>query len=328
MPDLVIRRGEVVFPHRILKTDVFVVDGKIEGFGEGFGSRGAEVVDAEGMLVFPGFVDEHVHFREPGYEWKEDFASGSMAAAAGGVTTVLDMPNTLPPVVDKKELRRKADLVKNKSYVDFGLYGVLVEDNLDELNEMFDEGACGFKAFLGPTTGGISTPSDAAVVGALEIGKKRGFTVAFHCENRSLVQYYERKAHGEFLTSLTHLHSRPAICEVESVMKINYLAAKTGGNALIVHLSSGESVEYLRRSKADSVTVETCPQYLFLDSTAYERFGTTVKVNPPIRYPEDREKLLQGLRTGIISNIGSDHAPHTAEEKSKPVFEAPAGMIG
>ncbi|MCX8200593.1 MAG: allantoinase AllB [Candidatus Caldarchaeum sp.] len=328
MSDLLIKNGRVVFPQGVLKVDIHVENGKIAAFGKDLKKAGVETVDADGMLVFPGFVDEHVHFREPGYENKEDFFTGSMAAAAGGVTTVLEMPNTYPPVASKTELNRKAEIIRNRSFVDYGLYGVLVDDNVGELAEMFEAGAVGFKAFLGPTTGDIASPSDPAIIEALEISRSHGFTIAFHCENRALVHHYEKKARNQPITPLTHLNSRPAICEVDSVMKINYYAGKTGGNALIVHLSSGESAEYLRRNKAPSVAVETCPQYLLLDSRSYEKFGAFVKVNPPIRNPEDRERLLQGIREGTITNVGSDHAPHTPEEKSRNMFEAPAGMLG
>lgn len=328
MSDLIIKDGNLVTPHGIVKTSIFVSDGEIAAFGEHFSARGVEVIDAKDMFVFPGFVDEHVHFREPGYEWKEDFASGSMAAAAGGVTTVLEMPNTNPPVSSVKELRRKAELVRSKSFVDYCLYGVLLDDNLEELEALIDAGAIGFKAFLGVTTGEIASPSDSTILEALSLSKDRKFTIAFHCENRNLISYYESKARQQPITPLTHLYSRPAICEVDSVMKVNYYAAKTGGHALIVHLSSGETVEYLRKNKAPNVVVETCPHYLLLDQHDYEKHGNLIKVNPPIRYVEDREKLLQGIREGMITNIGSDHAPHTLEEKKKNVFEAPSGMHG
>ena len=328
MSDLVIRDGYIVSPQGVTRASIYVSGGKIAAFGEKFDIRGVDVVDASGMYVFPGFVDEHVHFREPGYEWKEDFSTGSAAAAAGGVTTVLEMPNTVPPVADASTLRKKAELVRGKSWVDYGLYGVLTDQSLNNLEEMLEAGAVGFKAFLGPTTGDIEQPSDPTIIEALTLSREKGFTIAFHCENRHLVHHYEQKTRREPVSPLSHLHSRPAICEVDSVIKINYYAAKTGGRALIVHLSSGEAVDYLRGNKAPSVFVETCPQYLLLDSNDYQRFGNLIKVNPPIRFPEDREKLLQGLRANVITNIGSDHAPHTLEEKRKNVFEAPAGMFG
>ncbi|MEM4573391.1 MAG: allantoinase AllB [Candidatus Caldarchaeum sp.] len=328
MSNLLIKNGSVVFPHGVVKTDIVVENGVIAGFARTSALRGAEIIDAEGLLVFPGFVDEHVHFREPGYESKEDFQSGSAAAEAGGVTTVLEMPNTSPLVVDVKELRRKAEIVKDKSFVDYALYGVLIDENIEEIDELYEAGAVGFKAFLGPTTGDIATPSDATIFEALTKSAKKQYTIAFHCENRNLVHYFEQKARQQPVSPLSHLYSRPAICEVDSVRKINYFAAKTGGNVLIVHLSSGEAVDYLQNEKSPNVTVETCPHYLLLDSTTYEKHGTLMKVNPPIRFPEDRSKLVEAVQLGLITNIGSDHAPHTLEEKQRPVFEAPAGMIG
>lgn len=328
MSSLLIKGGTVVTPEDVLRCDVYVVDGRIEALGKDLPRMGAEVIDAEGCYVFPGFIDEHVHFREPGYEHKEDFESGTMAAAVGGVTTVLEMPNTLPPVDCVRELKRKDALVRDKAYVDYGLYGVLVDDSLDELVEMYEAGAVGFKAFLGPTTGNISPPSDGTVLEALELSRKHGFTVAFHCENSQLVTYFERRAHSRPVTPLTHLESRPDVCEVESVRKVVYFAYKTGGTALLVHLSSGETVDFLRENYLPNVYAETCPQYLFLDSRDYPRLGALMKVNPPIRHPEDREKLWQAIRDRVISNVGSDHAPHTLEEKSMGLDRAPSGMIG
>ncbi|MEM4363070.1 MAG: allantoinase AllB [Candidatus Caldarchaeum sp.] len=328
MSSVLIRKSRVVTPYGVFKTDIYVSDGKVDALGEGLKERGAEVIDAEGMYVFPGFVDEHVHFREPGMEFKEDFETGTLAAAAGGVTTVLEMPNTVPPVADVKELRRKASLLKDKAYVDFGLYGVLTDESLDNIEEMLEAGAIGFKAFLGPTTGDISPPSDGTVLEALQKSRMKGFTLAFHCENRQLVHYFEQRAWKQKLSPLTHLESRPAICEVDSVRKITYYAEKTGGKALLLHLSSGETVDYLSSSHLENVIAETCPHYLFFDSRDYEKLGPLIKVNPPIRTDVDRKKLWNALRQGIVSNIGSDHAPHTLQEKERGMPEAPSGMVG
>jgi allantoinase len=306
---VVVKNGNIVTPTGVFRASVFVSDGKITGLGEGVRDRGAEVIDADGMYVFPGFVDEHVHFREPGLEVKEDFETGSKSAVAGGVTTVLEMPNTIPPVSDVKELRLKDSIVRGKAFSDYGLYGVLTDYSLDELEELFDAGAVGFKAFLGPTTGDIAPPSDATVYKALEKSAAKGFPIAFHCENRQLVEHFEKLARERGEHPLVHLYSRPAVCEVESVRRVVYLAQKTGGRALIVHISSGETVSFLEREHLPNVFTETCPQYLFFDSRDYERLGTLIKVNPPIRGPDDREMLWEGIRRGVIKTLGSDHAP-------------------
>ena len=325
---VVVKNGNIVTPTGVFRASVFVSDGKITGLGEGVRDRGAEVIDADGMYVFPGFVDEHVHFREPGLEVKEDFETGSKSAVAGGVTTVLEMPNTIPPVSDVKELRRKDSIVRGKAFSDYGLYGVLTDYSLDDLEELFDAAAVGFKAFLGPTTGDIAPPSDATVYKALEKSAAKGFPIAFHCENRQLVEYFEKLARERGEHPLVHLYSRPAVCEVDSVRRVVYLAQKTGGRALIVHISSGETVSFLEREHLPNVFTETCPQYLFFDSRDYERLGTLIKVNPPIRGPDDREMLWEGIRRGVIKTLGSDHAPHTLEEKNTGMLKSPSGMLG
>ena len=325
---IVVKNGNIVTPHGVFRSSIYVSDGKITGLGDGVKDRGAEVIDADGMYVFPGFIDEHVHFREPGLEVKEDFETGSKSAVSGGVTTVLEMPNTTPPVADVKELKRKDMIVRGKAYADYGLYGVLTDDSLDNLEELFEAGAIGFKAFLGPTTGDIAPPSDATVYEALTKSAAKGFTVAFHCENRRLVEYFEKLARKRGEHPLVHLYSRPAVCEVESVRKVVYFAQKTGGRALIVHISSGETVSFLGKEHTPNVFTETCPQYLLFDSRDYERFGTLIKVNPPIRGPDDREMLWEAVRKGVIKNIGSDHAPHTLEEKNMGMANSPSGMLG
>jgi len=330
--DLLVKNGVVVTPNGSQKLDILIINGVIEALGRDLQRNNVEVLDAKGLLVFPGIVDEHVHMRDPGLTYKEDFETGTTAAAAGGVTTILDMPNTLPPVDSFRRLKEKRRLIESKAYVDFGLYGVLHDSNIDELEEMWNEGAVGFKVFLGPTTGDIPPPIDKTLIKAFEKSAVHGFTLAFHAENYSLVEYYTEKIKKMGWNGPeSYPDSRPSICEEEAVSRILIYARKTGGKALIVHTSTSEAVSLIKEAKMKNVKAycETCPQYLLMDRKAYRTFGSLVKINPPLREEADQKALWSGLREGIVDTIGSDHAPHTNEEKiGGNVWEAAAGFIG
>ncbi len=329
--DLLVKNGRIVTPWSVREADILIRDGVIERVGRDLNADGAEALDARGLLILPGGVDEHVHMREPGLTHKEDFASGTMAAAAGGITTILEMPNTVPPVESVRELRRKRELLRERAYVDFGLYGVLHDGNVDELAGMWEEGAVGFKVFLGPTTGDLPAPSDSTLYEAMALAARHGFTLAFHAENRGLVEYFTEKVRGEGRRDYeAHADSRPSICEEEAVSRLMIFARRTGAKTLIVHVSARETVELLREAKARGLKVwgETCPHYLLLTREAHKKYGSLVKVNPPLRDEEDRRSLWKALKDDVIRTIGSDHAPHTPEEKSGDIWNAQAGFIG
>ncbi len=332
--DLLVRGGTLVTPEGTVRADILIEDGVIVGVGRDLRTSGHEVLDAGGMLVLPGVVDEHVHMREPGLEHKDDFTHGTMAAAAGGVTTVVEMPNTLPPVEDAERLRSKAELLSSKAHVDFALLGVLHDENLDEIEGMLETGAVGFKAFLGPTTGNIPPPGDGAIYEALEKSSRLGFTIAFHGENWDLVRRFTERVREEVsrrggeADPLAHLRSRPPICEEEAAQRIALLARRTGGRALIVHVAAAEAVDVIRRARAEGVEIygETCPHYLLLSAEDYERYGALMKVNPPVRERRHQEELWRAVNDGSIQTLGSDHAPHTREEKSGDIMSAASGV--
>ena len=326
-----VRGGTVVLPSGTFRADVLIEGGTISAIGRDLSSNGFDVLDATGMLVLPGVIDEHVHMREPGLEHKDDFTHGTMAAAAGGVTTVLEMPNTLPPVEDAKKLEEKTRLLSTKAYVDFGLMGVLHDGNADAVEEMLNAGAVGFKAFLGPTTGNIPPPSDGTIYEVLEKSARLGFTIAFHAENWELVKLFTERVRSSGRSDpLAHVESRPPICEEEAIQRLILYAKRTGGRVHIVHMAAAEGVELLRRARAEgvSITGETCPHYLLLSTEDYAKYGNLIKVNPPIRDRSHQRELWRGVNDGTISALGSDHAPHTTEEKTKDdVWSAASGMI-
>ncbi|HDN76189.1 MAG TPA: allantoinase AllB [Acidilobales archaeon] len=330
--NLVVRNGTIVTPDGIYQADIVIEEGVIREIGKNLSKpSGFEVIDAKGMLVLPGIVDEHVHMREPGLEYKDDFTHGTMAAAAGGVTTVIEMPNTLPPVENSRILRNKAALLSKKAYVDFALTGVLHDANIHEFEDMLSEGAVGFKVFLGPTTGDIPAPNDGSLYEILLKSSKYNVTIAFHAENWNLVKYFTEKVKKTGRRDpLVHTDSRPPICEEDAIQKLILYSKRTGGRVLIVHMSAKEGIVLLRHARISGLNVygETCPHYLYLDSSDYAKYGSLMKVNPPIRDRSHKEELWRAIRDGTITNLGSDHAPHTIEEKKRDIWNAASGFIG
>lgn len=324
---LVVKGGKLVLHSGIIEADILIVDDRIKAIGKDL--KGGSVFNANGMLIFPGVIDEHVHMREPGLTYKDDFNNGTKAAAAGGVTTVLEMPNTKPPVDSAERLMEKAQLLTPKAHVDFGLYGVIHNANAQKFEEMVEAGAIGFKIFLGPTTGNIPSPDDGTLFDVLKKSAKMNVVLAFHAENGDLVRYFiERFRHRK--DPAVHTDSRPSVCEEESIRKLMLFSRETGGRVHIVHMSAKEGVRILReaRSRGINMTGETNPHYLLLTRKDYEKFGTSIKVNPPIRDEEDREELWRAVNDGTIIALASDHAPHSKEEKEGDIWTAAAGFIG
>jgi allantoinase len=329
---LVVSGGTIVTPEAMFEGDIRIVDGSIVELGKHLTPIDQRVINATGLFVLPGVIDSHAHMRDPGLTEFEDFGTGTAAAAAGGVTTVLEMPNTLPPVDSANRMKEKRDRISSKATVDFGLYGVLHDSNLDQVPDMIRSGAVGLKAFMGPTTGNIPPPSDATIFEALLLSSKYGFPIAFHAENASMVAYYTGlvKETGR-VDAKAHCDSRPAICEVEAVNRIAFLALKSHGHGHIVHMSTGEGVKIISDYKkmGASVTCETCPQYLSMTDQDQEKHGSLAKINPPLRTLNDQSALWNGIDSGVIDTLGSDHAPHPVERKKESnIWDAPSGFIG
>lgn len=329
--NLLVRDGLLVTPEYLLRADILIEDGVIKEIGRSLRPpAGFEVLDASGMLVLPGVVDEHVHMREPGLTYKDDFEHGSKAAAAGGVTTVVEMPNTLPPVDSGERLLEKAGLLEPKAYVDYALYGVVHDGSVDKVKEMLEAGAVGFKVFLGPTTGNIPPPKLSSLVKLMELSEQHGFTVAFHAETHDIVEFFTERYKSQGSSPRLHELARPPLAEAHAIRTIGSIQEMVGGRSLIVHVSSRQALQAVSEFKNRGVQMyaETCPHYLVLSSDDYDKYGTLIKVNPPIRGREHAEELVRALNTGLIDTVGSDHAPHSPEEKKAGVWEAASGMPG
>lgn len=331
--DLVVKGGTLVTPQTSLKGSVAINDGKIVAIGsDGVMPRAERVIDASGLYVLPGIIDAHVHFREPGLEYKEDFRTGSMAAAAGGVAAVVDMPNVNPPTQDAESFKLKLERAAQKSLVDFAILGVVLPTNIDKIRELADLGAIGYKIFMGETVGNLPSPDDWELILAFQEIAKVGLRVCVHAENRSitshLVSEFKKKGRSD---PLAHLESRPSLSEAEAVNRAILFTKPFGTKLHIVHMSSKEGVELVSQAKADGVqvTAETCPHYLLIDGFEIKRLGPLLKMNPPVRGLDHTEALWRGLKSGVIDMIATDHSPHAIEEKFKDnIWDAIAGWPG
>jgi dihydroorotase len=336
--DLIVRNGTVVSGDGRRAADVGIGEGRFATIAEPGTLAGGAVVDfdATGLHILPGAIDGHVHFREPGFEHKEDWLTGSRAAVMGGVTTVLEMPNTQPPTRAASDARAKADLAAAKAYCDFGLLG-LIDAEYDagvdaaRLAELVASGlVIGLKVFLGPTTGGLGAPEEPGLLQGLSIARDGGLRVAFHAEDGGILMQV-----GELLgwpsEALGHLESRPAIAEVTAIDHVGRLLEQSGARGHICHLSSAAGLEAVERWRARGLdlTCEVTAHHCFLGLDDYARLGGQIKVNPPVRGEPDASALLAALADGRIDCIASDHAPHTpAENLVEDINDVLAGISG
>lgn len=331
--DLVVKGGHLLLPGGIVDAGIGCEDGKIVSIAkEPNLPDGEQVVHADGLLVMPGLVDVHVHFKDPGFTYKDDFGTASLAAAHGGVTTVLEMPSTVPRVTTPEIFREKAQIVGSKARVDFGLYGVVMEENLDQIEALAEAGVIAFKIYLALTTTKTPPITAGPMLDALSKIAKLGVRAVVHAEDNDLVNYLVAKYQTSGRTDpLAHVDSRPTVAESIAIYRAIRLAQEAGCPLHIAHLSSGEGLKHVAQAKAmgTDVSVETCPHYLLLNKGLMADLGTILKINPPIREKEDQEALWRGIDEGIIDVIASDHSPHAFEEKKKEnVWEAMPGFCG
>ncbi len=340
--DLIIRGGQVVFPDDILTADIAVKDEKIAAIARpGELGDAASVIDATGLTVLAGIIDPHVHMRDPGSNDREDFITGTMSAAAGGVTTVLDHPNTIPSISCVENLHAKRDLLSGRSHVDFGLYGAAGAGNLEDIAKLAEAGAVAFKTFLhGAPAGreqefvGLCATDDGELYSVLTTIAKTGLMSIIHAENDSIINSLiaKLKSEGDILGD-AHERSRPVATEMEAVGRVAILGEAVGARVNVAHLSSGSAAAMIRmfRDNGYSLTVETCPQYLFATVESLNKYGPYAKINPPLRSQEEQDLLWEHVRKGTIDMIGSDHAPHRPADKEKgkeDIFTAGSGLPG
>jgi dihydroorotase len=322
--DLIVRGGEVVNHAGRGPADVGVRGGKIAAIGDLSQAAAGEVFDAAGLTVLPGVIDTQVHFREPGMEWKEDLETGSRAAVLGGVTAVFEMPNTQPTTTDPEMLADKLARAAGRMHCDHAFYVGGTHENAAFLGELERlPGCCGIKVFMGASTGTLLVQDDEGVEQVLRHVSRRA---AFHSEDE--YRLAERRPLARTGDWTSHPEVRDAQSAIQSTERLVRIARALGKRIHVLHVTTREEIAFLAAHK-DIASVEVTPQHLTLAGPeAYERLQGYAQMNPPIRGAEHREGLWGGVANGVADVIGSDHAPHTAEEKARPYPASPSGMPG
>ena len=325
---LLVQNAMMVLPNRIVEGDLRVSNGLIKTvapFGGLQPEIGELVIDGTGLHLLPGVIDPHVHFRDPGNPEKEDLESGSRAAAAGGITSFLDMPNTSPNATNRLALEEKIAAAAKKAVTHHGFFIGATTNNVSDLQSVQGmDGICGIKIFMGSSTGDLLVHEQKHLE---NIFANTGGIIATHAEDEIRLQ--SRIAEFKHRTDIAaHAECRDIECALIATKRATALAKDHSHRLHIVHLTSGKEADWLSSKKGDLITTEVCTQHLTFDQDDVEKLGVRALMNPPIRYTEDKEKLWSRLKDGTIDCIVTDHAPHTLEAKSVGFPKAPAGMPG
>ena len=326
--NLLIRGSTMVLAGQEVVGDLRVSNGKISAVCPGGGLEpmsGEALIDGEGLHLLPGAIDPHVHFREPGQPEKEDLESGSRAAAAGGVTAFLDMPNNIPNATDRLTLENKIALAGRKAVTHHGFFIGATKDNVSDLQSVEGmDGVCGIKVFMGSSTGDLLVHEQKHLE---DIFANTGGIIATHAEDEGRLQ--QRIAEFGHRTDIaSHAECRDVECAFLATKRAAALARDHDHRLHIVHMTSAKEADWLSSNKGDLITTEVCTQHLTFDEDDVEELGVRVLMNPPIRYTKDKETLWNRLKDGTIDCVVTDHAPHTLESKSLGFPKAPAGMPG
>ncbi|MBI5137447.1 MAG: dihydroorotase [Nitrospirae bacterium] len=323
---LLIQNATAVLPDGVRQADVAMMGGQIARVGapgKRLDPSGFEtVIDAGGLALLPGVIDAHVHFRTPGGEHKEDWDTGSMAALAGGVTTVLDMPNTDPPTVSLEALGAKRKAVAERARVHYGLFMGATRDNLEQV--LAADNIAGLKVYMGSSTGGLLVHEDGPLA---RIFERFPGTLAVHAEDEQIIQANSLKYRDAVAPGVHHL-IRDHLSARRATERAIGLATRFDRPLHICHMSTAEELELVRAAADPRITCEVAPHHLVLTQEALDEMGTLAKMNPPLRTAADCDALWAGLAAGAIACVATDHAPHTLKEKAGSYWQAPSGVPG
>ena len=334
--DKVLFGGEIVLETGVVKASLGINDGKIAAIMEpGVEFEAKDILDISNRVVFPGLIDPHVHLWEPGpLSYREDFLHGTQAAAAGGVTTVIEMPLSVPPVIDQESFEIKYNTASDNSVVDFALWGGLIPSSVDNLEQLHELGCVAFKAFMSYANDDYPHTPDHYLLEAMEKTSKFNGLIGVHAENADVVDYFSKRFEKEgIMDPEAHSDGRPIVAEMDAIQRAVLFAESTGCRLYIVHMTAPEGGEVVRRAKERGAQIynETCPHYLIFDKSQLRKSGSFAKCNPPLRSREDVEKLWEQIFKGNVDCIGSDHGPYTDEEKlehGENIWKAPSGFAG
>lgn len=331
---ILIQNGTIVNEGLSFRGSLFIVGDVIaditdsEADLECYRDQADEVVDADGMLVLPGVIDTHVHFRQPGAESKETLASGSAAAVLGGVTSFVDMPNNNPPAVTLDALAAKRAIAARDSLANYSFYIGATDDNIDQILSADPRQVAGVKVFMGSSTGNMLVADDVALERIFSI---RSMPVGVHCEDEATIvanMAAARMQYGEDMPASAHPRIRSREACLLSTRRAVSLAERFGAHLHVHHVTTAEELQLIGEAKGRGVevTCETTPNYLWFCDADYEHYGNRIKCNPAIKGAADREALRSALRDGLVDTVATDHAPHRLADKLRPYAEAPSGI--
>ncbi|MBS7654610.1 MAG: dihydroorotase family protein [Candidatus Bathyarchaeia archaeon] len=330
--DLVLKNAKIFAFSRIIEAGLAIEDGKIFKIAkEPNLPKSSEKIDLNGLLVFPGIIDVHVHLRDQELSYKEDFLSGTSAAANGGVTLVVDMPNNKPTTMDSATLRERMNIASGKTIVNIAFYSAFPAD-IGEIKRIADEGARAFKIFLSHKVGGLDPNDDVAVTEAFMETSKLNLPVSVHAEDGMLLQENIRKLRlnkRDDLDAYPEAHSQEV--EVKGISRAINLAGKSGAHTHVCHVSTAEGLKTVLNAKKDGLPVscEVTPNHLFLSVRHASKIGSIALTNPPLRSQSDVSYLQSALEKGLIDVVASDHAPHALKEKEgSSIWDISAGIVG
>ncbi|WP_406660545.1 dihydroorotase [Methanolobus sp. ZRKC3] len=334
MPDILIKNTKVFYNNYLQPAEVLIEDGKIIKIAKQIDVQRLDTtIDAKGALTLPAGIDGHVHFREPGMTGKEDWYTGSCSAAAGGITTVIEHPNTIPATIGRKSFREKLRLANRKSVIDFAINGG-VTDNIEKLPELWELGVAAFgEIFMAESTGELNISEDK-LDEAMSLITEMDALACIHAEDESIRLECESHLKND-MSPQSHSKARPNLCEALAVEKAVAIARKNETRTHFCHISAFESLGLLRKEKyitqeSNSVgfTCEVAPHHLFLSTRDWGRLGSFGRMNPPLRDRRNVKMLVNGLNDGTIDAVASDHAPHAESEKDVDIKSAPSGVPG